>query len=279
MARGNNRQKIFLDELDFRIFLNILAAVKERKPFKLFAYCLMTNHFHLLMEMDEVPIWSVMQRVLLRYSKYFNKRHSRVGHLFQARYKPLLCDKDEYLLTVLRYVHLNPVIAGLASYPEHWPWSSHNDYLRPSPSSLIDSAFPLACLSTSAPKAIELYSKFVHQGIGVVKDSDIDPPEKLPCLGPPELISKYLDSAQRRGLSPELRERNRRSIDTIGLSIALSSGVSLEQIRSYLRTKRVAAARRDLAIAAAQAGWKLTEIGRYLDRSCWAISKMVGESH
>ncbi len=101
---------------------------------EVFAYCLMGNHFHLAIRVGPVALASVMHRLLTSYSLVFNRRHDRAGHLFQARYKAILCLNDAYLATLIRYIHLNPVRAGLVSRPQDWRWSSFkgrseaNDY-------------------------------------------------------------------------------------------------------------------------------------------------------
>jgi REP element-mobilizing transposase RayT len=91
---------------------------------------LMPNHFHLLLEVCLHPLFKVMQTLLYRYTRYFNNRHHKVGHLFQGRYRAILCDKDSYLLELVRYLHLNPVRAGLAGDVTQYPWSSHAVFLK-----------------------------------------------------------------------------------------------------------------------------------------------------
>ena len=107
IGRGNGGQKTFLDEWDYQTFIDALGEVKRKIPFVIYAYCLMPNHFHLLIEAKRFPLSVVMQRLLTRYVKRFHLRHRRNGHLFQARYKAILCQKDGYLQELLRYIHLN----------------------------------------------------------------------------------------------------------------------------------------------------------------------------
>ncbi len=103
IARGNQRQAIFLDEKDFRTYLSFLAEYKTKHSFHLYAYALMKSHLHLLMAVEETPLSKIMQILQFRYTRYFNKRYRKVGHLFQGRYKAILCDKDAYLLELVRY--------------------------------------------------------------------------------------------------------------------------------------------------------------------------------
>ena len=111
IVRGNNRQKIFADDEDYKYFLGRLNHYKERFKFVLFAYVLMPNHIHLLLETGEVPLSRIMQSLQFTYTQKFNRRHKKVGHLFQGRYKAILCQKESYLLELIRYIVLNPVRA------------------------------------------------------------------------------------------------------------------------------------------------------------------------
>lgn len=92
----------------------------------LHAYCLMTNHFHLAIEVAEVPLSAIMQRLLTGYCKYFNAKYDRTGHLFEARHNANICLEDRYLTALIRYIHMNPVRADLVARPEDWPWSSYD---------------------------------------------------------------------------------------------------------------------------------------------------------
>jgi putative transposase len=125
MSRGNAKQPIFLGERDYERFLELLSAASLRFGVLCRAYCLMQNHFHLLLEPRERPLSGMMQQLNSAYSQWFNRRHERVGHVLQGRFKALLVDRDEYFLQVLKYVVLNPVEAGLVSGPAEWRWSSY----------------------------------------------------------------------------------------------------------------------------------------------------------
>ena len=111
-------------------YLEILAHLKEVNRFRIHAYVLMDNHVHLLVETGEDPLSRIMQRVGSGYTQYFNWRHKLVGHLFQGRYKAILCDKDSYLLELSRYLHLNPVRAKVVKEPGEYRWSSYGAYVQ-----------------------------------------------------------------------------------------------------------------------------------------------------
>jgi putative transposase len=128
MVRGINRSVIYLDDQDRQRFLDRLAhEVKEGKC-SVFAWVLMGNHAHILFKSGQHGISTVMGRVLTWYAQYFNRRHGRAGHLFENRYKSVLCDEETYLLVLVRYIHLNPVRAGIVSTLDElnrYPWSGH----------------------------------------------------------------------------------------------------------------------------------------------------------
>jgi len=123
--RGNARGEIFLDDTDREMFLDVLWSVVERFGWCIHAYCLMGNHYHVLSETPQPNLSRGMRRLNGVYTQRFNRRHERVGHVFQGRFKSILVERDSYLLELARYIVLNPVRAGLASAPDGWRWSSY----------------------------------------------------------------------------------------------------------------------------------------------------------
>jgi putative transposase len=124
-ARGNRRQPIYLDALDYGRFLALLGEVVERFGWRLHAYCLMPNHFHLLVELQGENLSAGMQYLNGQYAQYFNRRHCLDGHLFQGRFHSVFVESEAHLLELYRYIVLNPVRAGLCWHPAQWPWSSY----------------------------------------------------------------------------------------------------------------------------------------------------------
>ena len=124
-SRGNAREDIFLDEADRKIFLSIIADTVTRYNWILHAYCLMGNHYHLMLETPDPNLSLGMRQLNGVYTQTFNRRHKRVGHIFQGRYKSILVEKGPHLLELCRYIVLNPVKAGMVKRPEHWLWSSY----------------------------------------------------------------------------------------------------------------------------------------------------------
>ena len=125
--RGNNRASIFSDEIDYLTFLRLLANVVTTRGWSRHAYCLMPNHYHLLLEAPELDLPVGMRLLNGRYARRFNLRHDRSGHVFQGRYAAEPVSRDEHVIEACRYIVLNPVRAGLCSRPEEWPWSSYGD--------------------------------------------------------------------------------------------------------------------------------------------------------
>ncbi len=125
-SRGDRQEPIYEDNEDRRAFLEILGDVVERFGWLCYAYCLMENHYHLVIETSEGNLSKGMRHLNGVYTQLSNRRHKRTGHLFQGRYKAILIDKDSYWLEVSRYVVLNPVRAGMVKEPGGWPWSSYN---------------------------------------------------------------------------------------------------------------------------------------------------------
>jgi len=129
ILRGNAGQPLFFDDRDHTRFYFLLQEGIERFGHCIHAFCLMTNHVHLAIQVGSVSLSRILQNLSFRYTRWINWRQNRTGHLFQGRYKAVLVDGDSYLLELTRYIHLNPVRFGMVKNPEHYPWSGHRAYL------------------------------------------------------------------------------------------------------------------------------------------------------
>lgn len=137
--RGNHQQKIFLEEADYVAYLERLRKYKEQHQIAIICYCLMPNHVHLLLRQDSKnPLYRFMLSLHTSYVMYFNLKYEKVGHLFQGRFQQKHVDKDEYLLQVSSYIHLNPLIDGLVEKLQDYQWSSYPDYIGLRPGTLCD---------------------------------------------------------------------------------------------------------------------------------------------
>ncbi len=132
MIRGNERRNIFLDEEDKIRFIETLYEKKQGNRFSIHAFCLMDNHVHLMLSEGVEDVAKVMKRVTVSYVYYFNKKYKRMGHLFQDRFKSEVVEDDSYLLALARYIHQNPVKAGMVRSVSEYKWSSYNCYLSES---------------------------------------------------------------------------------------------------------------------------------------------------
>ena len=166
MNRGNNRQKIFLDDADKALFLAFVIEEIERCGWKLHDYALMDNHFHLLIETPEPNLSTGMHRLESTYAQQFNKRHGRTGHLFGGRYKSFLVEGGGYLMEVARYIVLNPVRAGMVAHPRDYAWSSYRakaGYEDPPPWLTMSGLYHF---DRDLEKAKAGYREFVDAAIG-----------------------------------------------------------------------------------------------------------------
>ena len=130
-SRGDRREDIYHDDADRQAWLSVLAQVCKRFNWTVHAYCLMSNHYHLLVETPDANLSAGMRQLNGVYTQLTNRAHRRVGHVFQGRFKAIVVDKDNYLLELARYVVLNPVRAGMVEEPGQWPWSSYGAMLAP----------------------------------------------------------------------------------------------------------------------------------------------------
>ena len=128
--RGNRKQDIFLEEEDYLSYLKKVREYKEKYKISVLCYCLMPNHFHLLIKQNsDIPLYKFMHALNTSYSMNFNRKYNKVGHLFQGKHKLKEVDKDEYLLQLSSYIHLNPTKDGLIKKLEEYQWSSYLDYI------------------------------------------------------------------------------------------------------------------------------------------------------
>ncbi|HSU98266.1 MAG TPA: transposase [Gemmatimonadaceae bacterium] len=166
-SRGDGREPIYLDDSDRGEFLAIVALVCERYHWSCHSYCLMTNHYHLLIETQAATLSRGMRQLNGVYTQRFNRAHARVGHVYQGRYSAVLVQRERHLLEVLRYIVLNPVRAGMVSAASEWSWSSYRAAigLVPSPPWLLTDG--LAAIFGSGAEGRREFTRFVDDGVGV----------------------------------------------------------------------------------------------------------------
>ena len=160
IVRGNNRAYIFKNRENKEKYKKIVLKYKKRYRFKLYAYCIMDNHAHLLIEVDDIPLSKIMQGIQQVFTQHYNRKNRTTGHVFEQRYKSYLCDRDVYLLQLIRYIHQNPVRSKLTG-GINYRWSSHKEYIGDP--GLADMDFPLSTFSDKKNKAIKSYLAFVGE--------------------------------------------------------------------------------------------------------------------
>jgi len=166
MLRGNGGQDVFfLDDDRYQLYLLFQEGV-ERYGHRIHGFCLMTNHLHLAIQVGETALSKIMQNLAFRYTRWVNRRQSRMGHLFQGRYKAVLVDGDAYLLELVRYIHLNPVRAGLVQEAGEYRWSGHRAYLGLEELPWLSTEWLLGHFAKRKDAARRRYAKFVGDGIG-----------------------------------------------------------------------------------------------------------------
>ncbi|MBI5674779.1 MAG: transposase [Nitrospirae bacterium] len=218
-ARGNERKDIFRDEKDRERFLNYLETSVGRYKAVIHAYCLMSNHYHLLLTTPEGNLSQIMRHINGGYTTYFNKQHKRSGHLFQGRYKAILVEADPYAGELSRYIHLNPVRAGMARQAEKYKWTSYTAYIgnTKTPHWLtID--WLLQYFGRKTSDARKGYRFFVEAAVGSKEDPLKETTSTL-ILGTDKFIEnireKYLIGKEKGRDIPALRELTKISLDAI----------------------------------------------------------------
>jgi putative transposase len=158
-SRGNRKSTLFYDDEDRRKYLCLLEETKNRYPFHLHTYCLMTNHTHLQLETTDTSTTIIMSYLNTKYAKYFNKKYDYTGHVFEKRYGAELLDSLDYEFDVSKYIHLNPLKAGLVDKLEDYPWSSYPAYVNGEASTLVYIEHLLSYFPDPASKQYEDYVK------------------------------------------------------------------------------------------------------------------------
>lgn len=256
MSRGNARADIFLDDTDRTAFLANLGRVAKRFDWRLWAWCLMGNHYHLLVETLRPTLSRGMRQVNGIYTQAFNRRHGRMGHVLQGRYKAVLVDKDSYLTELARYVALNPVRAGLVAAAGEWPWSSHRMVMgeAAAPDWLVVEDL-LHLFHADAVPARRAYARFVAEGMAAT--DPLSGIERQVLLGSEAFIERMAARSANPRPDPEVPRRGR-------------------MVRS-LRSIEHEAGERDPAIRAAYAtgGYTLRQIGEHFGLHYSVVSRIA----
>lgn len=278
-SRGNLKQNIFFEDADRKKFLDICKRTKERYSYFLHAYVLMENHYHLLIETPLANLSQLMQNINTSYTVFINRKYHRSGHLFQGRYKAIIVDKDNYLLSLSRYIHLNPVRARMVSSPEKYPWSSYREHIGYNYTGLVDINDTLAYFSEDIKTAMIEYKMFVESGI---KD-DNKPFKDIKAglvLGRENFIEKIKEILRVRGAngeSPGLKQFLKDiPIEEVVKTVAdyyLMPPINLRRrSRKYTKGRKIA-----IYISRIATNMRNSEIGKYFGIGPQGVANILSE--
>lgn len=248
LLRGNGGQEIFFEDPDrYRLYLLIQEGV-ERYSYRVHAFCCMPNHLHLAIQVAEVPLSKIMQNLSFRYTRWINQRRKRLGHLFQGRYKAILVNQDQYLLELVRYIHLNPVRAKLVTQPAAYQWSSHRAYLGKADLSWLTTDWVLSQFGTRIAIARRRYDQFVTEGMEERhREEFYQGLENTRILGEDRFIEEVLRKANVTYKSPP-------TLGVLIQQVCQTYGMRPEELSSPGRTQERAEARGVVAWLAVRLG-------------------------
>lgn len=232
MLRGINKQDIFEDDEDRQRLLETIKHYKTISKYEIYGYCLMSNHVHILVKETEKPISSAIKRICGSYVYWYNWKYSRCGHLFQERYKSEIVEDEGYFLTVLRYIHHNPIKAGLSINVKDYNWSSYNEYMGKAV--VVDIDFAMDIFSSGRKKALELFEKYMNEpnedkGLEIeemtrITDSEIR--EHLACIGISNISDlQHLEKAKRDEIIRSFKSINGISVRQLSRVTGISKSV------------------------------------------------------
>ncbi|MBU0673440.1 MAG: transposase, partial [Proteobacteria bacterium] len=270
MLRGNGGQNIFYSTADRSRFCLLMQEGVERYRHRIHAYCLMSNHVHLIIEVGTIPLSRIIQNLSFRYTRYINTKKKRIGHLFQGRYKSLLIDGDSYLLELVRYIHCNPVRAGLVKNPDVYRWSSHQAYLGKNTIPWLMTQFVLSQFAARPEKAQKLYHDFVQSGIFEARRQEFHT-----GIFEGRILGDETFSESALALAEEQRS-SRYSLKQIIDTVCLVYGINPELLSEPGKKQPAAMARAIVAYLVQEEDHSLTDLGNLVRRDLSALSRAAG---
>jgi REP element-mobilizing transposase RayT len=288
IARGNNRQATFKDDQDYKVYIDRLKRYQQRYSFILYAYTLMPNHVHMIMETAITPLSKIMQGIHQSYTFYFHNKYKTVGHLFQGRYKAILIEKEVYLQELVRYIHLNPFRAFLVENPDDYPWSSHQVYIGKINQAFVRDDIVFQMLSSDITKAQKLYRQFIIDGMRKRHLRKFHEEIDTRFLGSTEFIEECKRKAKENiDLEAEKDEKklkllyeqmpiNKISLDTLVTAVSEATGISTECILGKSKAARVSYVRSLFVYMATRyAGTSNKSLALFLGKEDSSVSNMI----
>ena len=237
MNRGRRGEDVFSDAEDFEGFISILMESTELWGVKISAYCLMTNHYHLLVQTPRGNLSRFMRHLNGVYTQRYNRNHDYDGQLFRGRYKAILVEEDNYLLELVRYIHRNPLRAGIVDKIEQYPWSSHHGYLSSEKSTWLQKEFILKMFSSNDEKSCKDYQQFIAKEDSE-EISQIYEKKKLPAiLGHVEFIDwvKNTFFTEKRHKQVPDSDQLAPKIEQIKSAVCQHYGIATDQLMHSVR--------------------------------------------
>ena len=257
IARGNNKEYIFKESIDKGYFIKQLKECSDTMGYRVYGYVLMDNHYHIIVQVYDKKLQEIMHQINNKYSKYFNGKYKRVGHVFQGRYKAVLVQDERYMLKLLRYVHQNPVRAGLSKLVEEYKWSS-DIYYRNNINSFINTKIIFEMLDKDTVSAIQKYKEFMDE-------SEETNYSKLDAIGEESYV--VLCSSRKE-------EKKRKRLD----ELLFNAGVSMteyEQIKAGSRKRTLTEYKLRYVIAAKEQHYTLKQIGEHIGMTAVSVKNML----
>ena len=268
MLRGNDGQPIFFSEADRSRMCLLLQEGMERFGHRIEAFCFMSNHIHLAIQVADISISRIIHHLAFRYTRYINRLYKRMGHLFQGRFKSILIDDVIYLKELIRYIHLNPVRAGIVSNPEHYFWSSHRAYIDLDEFVWLFKNRVLEKFHHEREDAIKNYQKYVFKGIGIKTEYDFKSGYTQGMLGNQEFIEEILVSAECSKQKVELSD--------LIAKVCNSCNLNLEELISLKKLAPQSHARALLALLVRESKHlSLVDLGKLLRRDPSGLTKLA----
>ena len=260
IQRGVNQEYIFKAPGDKSYLLEMVSDAKEQFDFKIFAYAIMGNHYHLFVQALNTPISKIMHQINMRYAVYYNKKYERVGHVFENRYTGILVQDDSYFVTLIKYIHNNPVAAGICDFMEEYKWSSDMFYRR-NIDNIVDIDEFLSVLSPNRLKAIEKYIELMEED-NIDQEILMDLYENSDIIGTEDFIRKIRE------------DKPKETLDEILLKVCPNSD-DFKLIKSGSRLRDLTAYKKEYIALAKEADYSTIEIGKNIGVTSQAIQNMM----
>ena len=255
IVRGNNREKVFSEEIQKEKYLKILKKYKQKQKFMVFAYCILDNHAHILIEVSDTPLSKIMQSVQQTFTQWVNRKYQRTGHVFQQRYNAFLCNKHNYLLQLIKYIHNNPVKAGIQE-GVNYKWSSHLNYLGLK-SEIVDISYGLSLFKTYEGSEKGEYLKFMgSDNINIeYLNNDVFKSTQYFKKNLEDPIKPNLKQNLNQSINPGAKIENEllkndenKVIDEIIQEVCIKEDVTKEEIVKKTRKKKISDIRKAIVI-------------------------------